>query len=333
MQKTEFKMLKNILVIGTGGTIAGTGEEGNTSSYKSAQVKVDSLIENNPMISSIANVKSVNMFDIDSCDMTFDNLIKMANYINENSKNSDIDGFVITHGTDTLEESAYFLNLTIKTQKPVVITGSMRPSTAVSADGPLNLYQAVALAANDESYNKGVLVTLSDSIYGARDISKINTFRTEAFSQRDLGCLGYMQDANVFFYNATTKPHTTNSEFDVSDITNMPKVTILYFYSDADEFLIDIAAEYSDGIVIAGAGCGRTSEKWTDKIEKLAKEGFPIVRSSRVSNGLISAGDCDSSENVIYSNNLNPQKSRILLSLALSLGYDISKIQEIFDKY
>lgn len=333
MQKSNFNKLKNILVLGTGGTIAGTGEEGNTSSYKSAQIKVDSLIENNPMISSIANVKSINMFDIDSCDMTFNNLIKMAKYINSNSENEDIDGFVITHGTDTLEESAYFLNLTIKTPKPVVITGSMRPSTAVSADGPLNLYQAVALAGNDESYNKGVLVTLSDSIYGARDISKINTFRTEAFSQRDLGCLGYMQDSNVFFYNATVKPHTINSEFDVSNITDMPKITILYFYSDADEFLIDIAAKYSDGLVIAGAGCGRTSEKWTSKIKKLAKDGFPIVRSSRVSNGLVTSDEDGSLDNVIYSNNLNPQKSRILLSLALSFGYDISQIQEVFNKY
>lgn len=333
MKKLMSKKLKNIIVIGTGGTIAGAGETGVTSSYKSAQVKVDSLIASNPIIASIANVKSINMFDIDSCDMTLDNLLKMAKYINNNSKNDEIDGFVITHGTDTLEETAYFLNLTVKTRKPVVITGSMRPSTAISADGPLNLYQAISLATNEEAYGKGVLVTLADAIYGARDISKVNTFRTEAFSHRDLGCLGYMQDEKVYFYNMSTKTHTIDTEFDISKVEKLPKVDILYFHSDADESLIDFISERSNGIIIAGAGCGRTSEKWNKKINQLTEKGFPIVRSSRVSNGLVSCNEDESQYSVVYSNNLNPQKSRILLSLALSLGCKSNKIQKVFDKY
>lgn len=334
MQSIEVKNgKKNIIVIGTGGTIAGTGEEGVTSSYDSAQVKVDKLVSDIPALESVANITSKNLFSVDSCDISWSHLTKLAKYINNSSEKSDVDGFVVTHGTDTLEETAYFLNLVLKTDKPVVLTGSMRPGTAISADGPFNLYQAVSLAASDESANKGVLVAFSDQIYGARDVSKINTFRTDAFNQKDLGCLGYMRDDQAFFYNESTKVHTLNTEFNITDIKNVPKVEILMFYADAGHDLLDCAAKTCDGIVIAGAGSGGSSTEWDNKISDIIKKGIPVVRASRISNGLITHNDSEINVKGIYAGNLSPQKSRILLTLGLTKTQNLEELQRIFNTY
>ncbi len=336
MYKTQTKIKtnkKNIIVIGTGGTIAGIGEEGETVSYDAAQIKVDKLVSEVPTLTSLANLTSENMFNVDSCDMTFDKLIKLAKYINQEAKKDDVDGFVITHGTDTLEETAYFLNLVLNTDKPVVLTGSMRPNTATSADGPLNLYQAVALANNDEAKGKGVLVVFSDGIYSARDVTKINTFRTDAFNQKDLGCLGYMRDDKVFFFNASTKLHTTKSEFNIENMESLPKVTILMFYVDAEKDLLDYVSKNCQGIVLAGAGCGCSSTIWNNIIAKVMESGVPVVRSSRIGNGLVTYPESEIPEKGICAGNLSPQKARILLSLALAQTNDIPTIQEIFKKY
>lgn len=331
MEKINSK--KNILVIGTGGTIAGVGESGITGNYKSAQVKIKEIIKDIPYIKSVANVKSMDMFQIDSCDITMENLRTLAQFINEKSQQEDIDGFVITHGTDTLEETAYFLNLTLKTQKPVVLTGSMRPSTALSTDGPLNLYQAISLAASDEAKGKGVLVSFSDTVYSAREVSKINTFRTQAFSQRDLGCLGYMKYEKPFFYTLSAKKHTTKTTFDLSSVSEIPRVEILYFYPNANSKILDTMAEVSDGIIIAGAGSGGVSNELSEKIESLLKKGLPIVRSSRVGSGLVTFDEEEIAAKGVCANDLNPQKARILLSLALTVTKDLKEIQEIFNTY
>lgn len=324
---------KNIMVIGTGGTIAGKGQEGETATYDSAQIKVDELVSEIPALKSLANVTSKNIFDVDSCDMTLDKLIKLAKYINEEAKKDDVDGIVITHGTDTLEETAYFLNLVLKTDKPVVLTGSMRPSTATSADGPLNLYQAVALAKNEEAVGKGVLVVFSDGIYGSRDVTKVNTFRTDAFSQKDLGCLGYMRDDKAFFFNSSTKLHTTGSEFNIENIDSLPRVDILMFYIDAEKDLLNYVSKNCQGIVLAGAGSGGSSTSWDNAIAKIVESGIPVVRSSRIGNGLITYDKSETQTKGIYSVNLSPQKARILLSLALTKTNNIKEIQEIFEKY
>ncbi len=324
---------KSVIVIGTGGTIAGVGKDGMTGNYTSAKIKVENLVEEITHLDLLDNVKSINMFDVDSCDITFDNLLKIAKYINKASKDENIQGFVITQGTDTLEESAYFLNLTIKTDKPVVITGSMRPNTAISADGPLNLYQSIVLASSKEAKGKGVLTVFCDGIYSAREVRKINTFRTDAFHQRDLGCLGYMRDDKVYFYNNPIKPHTLNTEFDVSNISKLPKVDVIMFYMDASADILDFAVNHADGLVLAGAGCGGSSTNWDNKITKLLENNYPIVRSSRIGNGLITFNEDELFTTGIGSNNLTPEKSRILLSLALSKTKNISEIQEIFNKY
>ncbi len=323
--------LKNIMVIGTGGTIAGTGEAGKTLSYQSGQIEVNDLISEIPDLKSIANVTSNELLSIDSCDITGRDWIHIANYINEISAGDEIDGFVITHGTDTLEETAFFLNLTIKTSKPVVITGSMRPSTAMSPDGPFNIFQAVALASSEEAVGKGVLIAFSDVIYGARDIQKISTFRVSAFSQRDLGCLGYIRDDRIYFYSSSTKKHTFNSEFDISKISELPDVSIAPFYAAADFHILDYLREKSKGIILSGAGCGGCSTVWDKKIQEFMMSGFPIVRSSRIANGLVTSEYI--SQKGIFSNTLSPQKSRILLSLALTQTDSIDKIRSIFEIY
>lgn len=325
--------LKNIMIIGTGGTIAGVGETGKTASYDTGQINIENLTAGISHIHELANLSMRDVLSVDSCDITRKDWVNLANSINEMAKSDEIDGFVITHGTDTLEETAYFLNLTVKTNKPVVITGSMRPATATSPDGPFNLYQAVALAKSDEAVGKGVLVVFSDGIYGARDIQKVNTYKTDAFNQRDLGSLGFMRDDKVYFYNASLKKHTVDSEFDVSNIEGLPNVGVVYFYADADVRMLEYAMEVSDGLVIAGAGCGGSSIIWNDKIRKAVESGYPVVRSSRILNGLVTGEDLTVEDKGVCANTLSPQKARILLSLALTKTKDIKEIKNIFEIY
>ena len=327
------KNKKNIMIIGTGGTIAGKAEKRTTSSYDSAQVKIDGLIDEIPELEKLANLSSFEIFSVDSCDMSFKNLMLLSKFLNDKSKDDNIDGFVITHGTDTLEETAYFLNLTVKTKKPIVITGSMRPSTALSADGPFNLYQSVALAASDEAIGRGVLIVFSDKIFGARDIHKINTFCTDAFSQKDLGCFGYMRDENAYFFNQSIKRHTYESQFDVNKIDVLPKVESVTFNLDSDINVLKYIVSVTDGIVLAGAGCGGCCESWNNLIKSKLKSGFPIVRSSRVGNGLVTH-EISQIENVgIFAESLSAQKARILLTLALTQTKNLYEIQNIFQTY
>lgn len=326
-----YNRLKNIVVIGTGGTIAGTGKSGMTLSYQSGQIEVNDLIAEIPELKDIANVTSNELLSVDSCDITGRDWIHIANYINETANSSDVDGFVITHGTDTLEETAFFLNLTAKTSKPIVITGSMRPSTAMSPDGPFNIFQAVALASSEEAIGKGVLVAFSDSIYGARDVQKTNTFKVSAFNQRDLGSFGYIRDDKTYFFASSTKKHTFNSEFDISEISELPYVSIAPFFADADTKILDYLQENSQGIIVSGAGCGGCSVIWDKKIQEFMSKGFPVIRSSRISNGIVTSEYI--SQKGIFSNTLSPQKARILLSLALTRTNDIDTIRNIFETY
>ncbi|WP_297427650.1 asparaginase [Clostridium sp.] len=326
--------LKNIVILATGGTIAGTGEEGKTTNYQAGNLDIQTLINSVTNLDKIANIYGEQVANVDSNDITITHWLTLANKINELSKQSDIDGFVITHGTDTLEETAYFLDLTVKTNKPVVITGAMRPSTATSADGPLNLYQSVALAASDLSVGQGCLVAFSDGIYSGRNVQKVNTFKTNAFNSIEFGCLGYMRDNVPYFFNKSTKPHTVDSQFDVSGIDKLPIVSIAYFNIDADPSILDYFADKSEGIVIAGAGSGTFSSNWVKEIKNLETRGIPVVRSSRIGSGIILRDNTiDKYSNCIPSYTLSPPKARILLSLALTKTKDFSEIGKIFAEY
>ncbi|MDO4453290.1 MAG: asparaginase [Eubacteriales bacterium] len=324
---------KKIYILATGGTIAGRGQQGKTAVYKAGGLNLEELLSTIPKLHDQVEMDGEQMLSVDSNNVTVKDWIQMANRINELSK-TDIDGFVITHGTDTMDETAYFLNLTVKTEKPVIITGAMRPATAASADGPLNLYQAISLAASNEAWGQGVLVCFCDSIYSGRDVQKVNTFKTDAFNEKDLACLGYMRDEYCYFYNKSLAVHTVRSMFDVTQVKELPRVDILYFCVDADPDLLRFSAQRAKGIVICGTGSGDYSEAWMKEIAKLEEKRIPVVRASRIGSGVITENKYfEQSQNCIPAYTLPPQKARILLSLALLYTNQFEEIKKIFQRY
>src|SRR6478672_2423069 len=250
--------LPNVMVLATGGTIAGTGATSTTTvGYTAATVGVARLIEAVPELKTVATVKGEQVFQIASENMNNDYWLKLAKRVNELLAQDDVDGIVITHGTDTIEETAYFLNLVVKSRKPVVIVGAMRPSTAISADGPVNLYNATILAASEAAVGKGVLVVLNDQINGAREVTKTNTANADTFRSWELGFLGYMQDNQPHFYRQSTRRHTADTEFDVSKLDTLPAVDIVYGYANMNRTAIDAFVAAGDkGIIHAGVGDG-----------------------------------------------------------------------------
>ena len=320
---------KKIVILATGGTIAGVGDAGKEDGYKPGSLSVEDLLSAVPELSDLAEYEAKQICNVNSDDVTEEIWIQLANTINEMAADPDVDGFVITHGTDTMEETAYFLNLTVKTDKPVVITGSMRPSTSISADGPMNLYEAVCVAASEEAVGKGVLVVFADRIYSARSVTKTSTYSVMAISAGEMGDLGVVRDGILYLYEKPLKKHTTESEFDISGRTALPKVSILYFHVDADPELLRYAAEHADGLVIAGAGEGSFSESWIGIIKALQ---IPVVVASRIDDGVITKESllC---ENTVASDNLSPQKAAILLRLALTGEVSRERLEKIYSEY
>ena len=322
-------MRKKIIILATGGTIAGTGIEGKSSGYKPGTLTAEDLINSVPQILDIADIEAVQVCNENSDDITSEIWLELADIINSTSKRPEVCGFVITHGTDTLEETAYFLNLTVKTEKPVVLTGSMRPATSISADGPMNLYEAMCLAASEKAVGLGVLAVFSDKIFSARSVKKISTYDLEAVSAGEFGTLGIIRDGEIYFYEKTLRLHTINTEFEISGLKNLPKVSIIYFAVDADSEILKFAAERSDGLVIAGAGAGEFSKIYKSAVEKLK---IPVVISSRTNEGIIISSNllC---KNTIAADNLSPQKAAVLLRLALTKTHDIETIRKMFSIY
>ncbi len=326
---------KNIVILATGGTIAGAAPTGTQVGYTSGQVGIDTMINAVPGIKDLANIKGEQISNVGSQDMSFEILLKLANRINELTS-GDVDGIVITHGTDTMEESAYFLNLTAKTDKPVVLVGSMRPSTAVSADGPLNLYNAVAVAADSQSHGRGVLVVMNDHIHAAHSLTKTSTTDVQTFMSPIRGLVGVVSYGKCDFYNTPVWKHTSESEFSVSGVTKLPRVDIIYADVDMSPELIDASVSTgAKGIVIAGVGNGNMTQAAVEAAARAVKKGVVVVRSSRVTTGLVGRNVelNDDKLGFIASDELNPQKSRILLSLALLKTRSPSDIQQLFMTY
>ncbi|EAK3363018.1 TPA: type II asparaginase [Campylobacter jejuni] len=329
------KAKSRIAILGTGGTIAGFIDSTiATTGYTAGVIDIDVLIKAVPQIRDLADISWEQIANIDSSNMCDEIWLRLAKKIAKLFAEG-IDGVVITHGTDTMEETAYFLNLTIKSDKPVVLVGAMRPSTAISADGPKNLYNAVALVANKEAKNKGVMVAINDKILSARGVVKTHSLNVDAFSSPDFGDLGYIVDGKVFFYNNVTKAHTKNAPFDVSKLTSLPKVDILYSYSnDGSGVAAKALFEHgTKGIVVAGSGAGSIHKNQKDVLKELLKKGLKVVVSSRVVAGCVAVSDSDEKLGFISAEDLNPQKARVLLILALTKTSDPKKIQEYFLKY
>jgi L-asparaginase len=327
---------KNILILATGGTIAGSAETGTQSGYTSGKVTIDAMVKAVPGIEKLATVKGEQISNVGSQDMSFEILLKLAKRINELAPKGDVDGFVITHGTDTMEESAYFLNLTVKTDKPVVLVGSMRPSTAVSADGPLNLYNAVAVAADPQAKGKGVLVVMNDQIHAAHSLTKTSTTAVETFMSPVRGIVGTTNYGKQDWYSTPSWKHTKATEFDVSKVTTLPPVYVIFGAVDMSGDLIEAAVEKgAKGIVIAGVGNGNMTKAAVGAAAAAAKKGVVVVRSSRVLTGFVGRNvELDDDKlGFVASYELNPQKSRVLLSLALLKERSLEDIQKLFDTY
>ena len=320
---------KHIVILATGGTIAGVGQAGKTAGYRPGTLTASELVRAVPELKGVAPVEAIQVCNVNSDDITDRIWLELAAHINRIAKDPEVAGFVVTHGTDTLEETAYFLNLTVKTDKPVVLTGSMRPSTSMSADGPMNLYEAVCTAASGDARGKGVLAVFSDRIYAARAVTKTSTYHVSAIAAGELGAIGVVRDGNVYLYETPGKRHTTATEFDVSALHELPRVSILYFAVDADPALLTYAATHADGIVIAGAGAGEFSRAYKKAIEDLS---VPVVVSSRIDDGIILPENllC---KGTIAADNLSPQKAAILLRLALTRTTDRGEIAAMFRTY
>lgn len=329
-----------VYVLSTGGTIAGAGSSStDLSNYKPGSILGEQLVKAVPQIAQIADVRVEQIVNVNSSDLTIENWLTLAKRIDAILKETPaVAGFVITSGTNTLEETAYFLNLTVRSDKPVVVVGSMRPSTAISADGPLNLLNAVRTAIAEGSRGKGTLIVLNDEINAARDTTKTNTLRVETFKGGELGLLGYVDEDQVTFYRSSTKRHTASSEFDVTTLTQLPKVAILYSYIEPDATLIQAAINGgARGIVFAGTGNGALSvfeETAVKEVQTHAAASRPaLVRSSRVGNGRVIATAEYDALGIIPGDTLSPQKARILLMLALTKTNDPNEIRRMFSEY
>ncbi|RHJ34549.1 L-asparaginase 2 [Sutterella sp. AM11-39] len=326
--------LPQIEVLATGGTIAGSGNSATGSAYTAGKVSVNHLVAAVPQLADIAVVTPKQVVQIGSQDMTDDVWLKLAKTINADC--SKVDGFVITHGTDTMEETAYFLNLTVKCKKPVVLVGAMLPSTGLGADGPRNLYNAVLTAATKETAKQGVVVAMNNIVVGARDLMKSNTVQPETFVAANFGKVGTIFNNKVTYESTSLRPHTYQTPFDVSKIETLPKVGIVYNHGGVEgiqaQALVD--AGYA-GIVNAGVGNGNIHKSIFPILEKAAKSGIAVVRSSRVPTGATTkdAEVDDAKYGFLSSGTLNPQKARVLLQLGLTKTKDVKKLQEYFDKY
>ncbi len=329
--------LPNVVIVATGGTIAGSGATpATTIGYTSATESIERLIAAVPELKKAALVKGEQIFQIGSENMDNRYWLILAKRVNMLLARHDVDGVVITHGTDTLEETAYFLNLVVKSRKPVVIVGAMRPSTAMSADGPMNLYNAVAVAGSREAAGKGVLVVLNDQINSARDVTKTNTSTPDTFKAAELGLLGYIQGGKPVFYRQSTRAHTTDSEFDIMQLDILPQVDIAYGYVNMNRLAIDaFVAGKAQGIVFGGVGDGSLSGTVKRALAQARQQGAVIVRSSRVGQGIVARnGEVNDDElDFIASDTLNPQKARVLLMLALTKTRNTKEIQRMFHTY
>lgn len=326
----------NVVVLATGGTIAGAGASTvNSATYTAAKVPVDKLLAGLPELAQVANVRGEQVFQIASESFTNDNLLTLAKRVSQLSKQADVDGIVVTHGTDTLAETAYFLSLTVHTDKPIAVVGSMRPGTALSADGALNLVNAVSVAGSKDAKGKGVLVTMNDEINTARDVNKDINIQTGAFKSQ-WGPLGMVVEGKNYWFRAPVKRHTNQSEFNIDSIDKLPQVDIVYAYGSvqptAVNALVDAGAK---AIVHAGTGNGSVADRMVKPLQDARAKGTLIVRASRVPYGFVlrNAEQPDDKYDWVVAHDMRPEKARILTMLALTKGASTAELQRMFWEY
>lgn len=324
-------------ILATGGTIAGTGDSVTSTTYKAGSLSAQQLIASVPQLKDIANIHYQQVYNKDSGNVTLNDWLTLTKAVNQAASDPQVKGIVITHGTDTLEETAYFLNLVLKTKKPIVLVGSMRAATALSADGPLNLYNAVAVAADSASVGRGVLVAMNENIFSGRDVTKTNTTNVDTFKAPNSGPIGHIFMGKVTYNSNVIKPNTVNTPFTVTSATKFPDVAIIYEYVGVSTEMLDdiLTTKGLKGIVIAGLGDGNIPDYEKDFLIKARQKGIIVVRSSRVGSGEVSYdyNNLDTTYGLITAADLNPEKARILLMLSLMSSTDINQIQKIFYTY
>jgi L-asparaginase len=327
-----------IKILATGGTIAGAQTSSSEVGYKSGSFSVDDLIKAVPPLKNLGDLSGEQVASIGSQTMNHEVWLKLARRVNEVLKGGETDGVVITHGTDTMEETGYFLSLVVKSDKPVVLVGSMRPATAIGADGPANLYNAVALAAKPQARGLGPLIVLNDEIHFAREAQKLNTTELNTFRSLNRGRAGVINVGNFHSFGKLATRHTTTSEFSVDGkgVNDLPRVDIIYSYANFGPDIVDFLAEKgAKGIVLAGVGDGNSTDAVIAALSKAAKKGVAVVRATRTGSGMVvrNVEVDDDKLGFIASMELNPQKARILLMLGLMQTSDPHKLQRHFTEY
>jgi L-asparaginase len=331
--------LPKVGLIVTGGTIDSVGKDRlDLAWYIEAgkRLQEGELLGMLPELKDIAQVSEMPFRRMPSHALLDKDWLELLRAIHSIFDADEASGIVITHGTNTLEETAYFLNLTLKTEKPVVIVGSMRPSSALSADGYLNVVNAVRVAADPNSRGRGALVVMNDTIFSGRDVTKNATYRVEAFQSRDLGPLGFADaDGKVIYYHHPARKHTIHSEFDVRHLHALPRVDIVISYIGADGAMIEAAANAgAKGIVSAATGAGRPTPAEDAAFDKAYREnGVLMCLASRVAAGRVVRSPGLAQRGFVASDNLQPWKARLLLSLALTQTDNAGEIQRMFDTY
>jgi L-asparaginase len=328
--------LPRVRVLATGGTIAGAQASATDYGYKSGAYDVNTLIAAVPNLDKLARISGEQVANIGSQDMNDEVWLKLAKRLSEVLASGDTDAVLITHGTDTLEETSYFLSLVTKSSKPVVMVGSMRPATAVSADGPANIYNGVAAAIDPGARGRGVLVSLNDEIHYARNVVKTDTTSLQTFKSLNRGPAGFVNTGKVAWFQPMDRKQGAASEFSVDGLAALPRVDILYAHANMSPDLIDAAvANGAKGIVVAGVGDGNMTAPALDAMKRAIQKGVAVVRSTRLPMGRVLRNNevNDDEVGTIASDELNPGKSRVLLQLALTKTQDPKAIQRMFYEY
>jgi L-asparaginase len=331
-------VLPRIVVIGTGGTISSLGASSlDVLDYPDFGQKLscEALLERFPETRLVADPVPVSFRQVGSTEIGPKEWVELRALIHRIARDDPtVAGFVMPHGTATLEETAFFLNLTLAVAQPVVLVGAQRPASALGTDAGMNLVNALRVAGSPEAGGKGVLAVLNDEIHAARDVVKTSSYRLQAFRSLDFGALGHVDGDGVHFYRAPLRPHMPDTPFAALDLTQMPRVDIVYSYAGADGALVDATvAAGARGIVSAGFAPGSPTPQQRTALERAAKSGVVVVQCSRAASGRVAPRRRLRESGIVAGEDLSPQKARILLMLALSTTADIAAIQQAFSTY